>query len=128
MAHALPRIWAVLACFCFATMAFAQDTASTLNISGVVREAATGESMIGVNVRINPLADTTQVFGGVTNSRGFFRIPAPRQGNYRVRISFVGYQTIDQEIEVDARGYSFGILELQEDVVFLIPIVVPMAL
>ncbi|MEM1320156.1 MAG: TonB-dependent receptor [Bacteroidota bacterium] len=39
--------------------------------------------------------------GAVTDADGFFRFVLPEAGLYRVRISYIGYKSVEQEVQVD---------------------------
>lgn len=69
------------------TTALAQPTATLI---GEVRDAATGEPLIGVNVW---LVGTTQ--GAATNLDGAFVVRGVPAGTYTVRVSYVGYTPLD---------------------------------
>ena len=62
-------------------------------ISGYVRDAATGETLIGANISVSKENKTVN-----TNNYGFYSITL-KEGVYQIAVSFVGYQT--QFIEVD---------------------------
>ncbi|MAT90554.1 MAG: hypothetical protein CMC35_07655 [Flavobacteriaceae bacterium] len=65
------------------TTAKAQDK---VTLSGTVTEAATGETLIGVNVLIPSLQT-----GAITNEYGFYSITIP-SGTYEVTYSSIGFQ------------------------------------
>lgn len=65
-------------------------------IDGTVKDAATGETLIGATVRLQELPHS----GAATNGYGFFSLTAPG-GDYTLNISYVGYQTITQPIKLD---------------------------
>lgn len=62
-------------------------------ISGYVRDAATGETLIAANISVSKENKTVN-----TNNYGFYSITL-KEGVYQIAVSFVGYQT--QFIEVD---------------------------
>jgi hypothetical protein len=72
-------------------------------LNGYVRDAATGEALIGATVLIKELQS-----GGIANSYGFFSITIP-EGIYEVICSFVGFQdqvsalTLNSDIQRDIR-------------------------
>ncbi|PJJ83563.1 TonB-dependent receptor [Mucilaginibacter auburnensis] len=66
-------------------------------VSGTIKDSATGETLIGATVRLVELKQS----GGVTNSYGFYSLTAP-QGNYTLAVSFVGYNTITQPVQLTA--------------------------
>ncbi|RDI57666.1 TonB-dependent receptor [Flavobacterium glaciei] len=61
-------------------------------LSGTVIDANSNETLIGVNVVLPELKT-----GVTTNEYGFYSITVPR-GTYRVQISYLGYQTIEESI------------------------------
>lgn len=65
-------------------------------ISGYVRDAGTGEALIGATVLIRELQA-----GGVANNYGFFSITIP-PGSYEVVTSFVGYKDDVQPVVLNS--------------------------
>lgn len=72
--------------------AFAQKK---YTISGTVKDAVTGEQMIGATIKIQELPQTATI----TNSYGFYSISA-MPGEYTLQFSYVGYETIKQKISL----------------------------
>ena len=70
-----------------ALAAAAPAAAQSGQVSGTVRDASTGETLPGVNVRIE---GTTQ--GASTDLDGRYRIIGVRPGEYAIVFSFIGYQ------------------------------------
>lgn len=64
-------------------------------ISGTVTDAANGETMIGTNVFLEPIMK-----GTTTNVYGFFSITVP-EGDYTLKVSFLGYETHSQQIKLN---------------------------
>ena len=65
-------------------------------LNGVITDASSNETLIGVNL-ILPEAKT----GVVTNDYGYYSIKLP-EGEYIIQISYVGYQSIQRSITLDA--------------------------
>ncbi|MFY0605663.1 MAG: TonB-dependent receptor [Cyclobacteriaceae bacterium] len=63
-------------------------------ISGYVKDASNGETLIGATVLLTELGS-----GNVTNYYGFYSITVP-PGKYTVSYRYIGYQTIDQEVDL----------------------------
>lgn len=63
-------------------------------ISGSLRDADTGEELIGAVVHIDSLR-----IGTTTNVYGFYSLEVPR-GEHEVKFSYIGYQTISERIDV----------------------------
>ncbi len=65
-----------------------------LTLSGYIKDANNGETLIGATVLITELSS-----GNVTNVYGFYSITIP-PGQYTVDYRFVGYETITKEINL----------------------------
>jgi hypothetical protein len=65
-------------------------------ISGIIKDSETGETLIGASVQ---LSGANQI-GTVSNAYGFYSLNVAK-GVYKVIFSYVGYQTISQDIDVD---------------------------
>ncbi len=81
-------------------------------ISGYVKEAGSGEHLLGVNIYVQ---GTT--YGASTNAYGFYSLTIPG-GFYEVTISYIGYKTqvkkivLDKDLELNAD--LNGALEVKE--------------
>ncbi|MFD1603071.1 carboxypeptidase-like regulatory domain-containing protein [Flavobacterium artemisiae] len=64
-------------------------------LSGTVSDSKNNETLIGVNVFIPALK-----IGTTTNEYGFYSIAVPK-GEYQIEISYVGYQSIQQNITLN---------------------------
>ncbi|MBG6111438.1 hypothetical protein IWX84_002324 [Flavobacterium sp. CG_9.10] len=71
---------------------FSQDK---FTISGTIMDANSNETLIGVNIVIPQLKT-----GVTTNEYGFYSLTIPK-GEYTVQISYLGYQTIEENINVN---------------------------
>ena len=71
---------------------FAQEK---FTISGKISDLNNGEELIGATIAVEELSAT----GSATNVYGFYSITLP-SGEYTLRISFVGYQTIRKKINL----------------------------
>ncbi|GAA4130827.1 TonB-dependent receptor [Sphingobacterium kyonggiense] len=85
--------------FSHSNFAFSQEKVS---ISGYIKDANTGESLIAAVIRIPDLK-----LSGYTNNYGFYSLSVPT-GTYQVEVSFVGYQTWVQQVEI-ADGKTLNI-------------------
>ena len=87
-----------------------------VTLSGVVSDANTNETLIGVSVFV-PELNT----GNYTNENGFYSITVPK-GNYTIQISYIGFETLREKIEINQntkRNFSLkeSKLELGEVVI-----------
>ncbi|NNF02944.1 MAG: carboxypeptidase-like regulatory domain-containing protein, partial [Rhodothermales bacterium] len=67
------------------------------SISGFVREADTGETLLLANVS---LAGTP--IGTATNNSGYYTLTGLQAGTYTVIVSFVGFRTDSTRVQLDA--------------------------
>lgn len=85
---------------------FAQEK---FTLSGMVSDESSNEQLIGVNIII-PELNT----GASTNEYGFYSITLPK-GNYNFVISYLGFQTITKEINLDRdKVENFSIFQTSE--------------
>ena len=64
-------------------------------LSGSITDNASNETLIGVNVLIPEIQS-----GTMTNEYGFYSITLPR-GEYTIQISYLGFKTITETINLD---------------------------
>lgn len=64
-------------------------------LSGIISEAGSNETLIGVTVAIPELST-----GVVTNEYGFYSISMP-QGSYKIEVGYIGFRSILQTIDFD---------------------------
>lgn len=82
--------WAILAFLLSFQFAIAQSNAT---LSGYIKDATSGEALIQATIVI-PEAGT----GTYTNEYGFFSISLPPANKYTVRVSYVGFKSVVQEV------------------------------
>lgn len=85
-------------------------------LSGTVTDAATGETLIGVNVLIPSLQT-----GTITNEYGFYSITLT-EGTYQVIYSSIGFKEVKQEIVLTQKVQNN--IEIEEDLTQLGEIVI----
>ncbi|WP_299117974.1 TonB-dependent receptor [uncultured Winogradskyella sp.] len=83
-----------LICILFSTSIISAQNKYTL--SGIITDSKTTETLIGVNVIIPELKN-----GTVTNEYGFYSITLD-EGTYQIQISYLGFKTITQTLELNA--------------------------
>ena len=74
---------------------FSAFSQKRFTIGGTIKDAATGETLIGATVRIRELPSA----GASTNSYGFYSLPAPA-GNYTLLFTYIGYETISMQVSL----------------------------
>jgi len=94
------KINALFLFFLFSLASFSQDSNSSepskqkFTISGTVSDDKNNETLIGVSVSILELKT-----GVTTNEYGFYSITLPK-GIYTIQISYVGYETISETVQL----------------------------
>ena len=98
----------------------AQPDDRGLTVSGRVEDAQMKEPMVQATVQLFRQRDSTFVGGTVTDLRGNFSVEAPANGIYRLKISSVGYQTIEREVTLRRnQSQDLGDLLMSSDAVLL---------
>ncbi|HLI92465.1 MAG TPA: TonB-dependent receptor [Puia sp.] len=78
-------------------------TAPRITFSGYIRDARTGESLVGASVYAPGLR-----VGTLSNNYGFYSLTIPRTDSIGLEISYVGYQPLDLQLSGAAsRQFSF---------------------
>jgi hypothetical protein len=100
--------------FLFFNVAFPQQTPA---LSGLVKDENNLPVGFGT-VSIVRTGDTTVAAGTVTDAEGKFTMAPPEPGNYYLRISAIGYNTIESPAFEVTQGFSkdFGVIVLKQDV------------
>lgn len=73
-----------------------------------------GQPIIGANALLFENDDDEYSGYGVTNRDGFVEFRNLEGGTYRIRISYIGYQTYDEFIEISQDEISVELIRLQE--------------
>ena len=78
--------------------ATAQPETRRLTISGQLLDAEMKEPMVQVTIQLFLASDSKFVGGTISDNKGNFIIEAPSNGTFRLRVSSIGYQTLEREI------------------------------
>jgi len=87
---------------------------SAVKIRGIVVDAASGEPLPGANVQASGTA-----FGAATGANGRFEIESLLNGEYILRISFIGYEAQEKRVLVRDDEPAFVLARLQPTVIRL---------
>ena len=94
--------------FFFSLLGFGQEK---VTLSGVVSDANNNETLIGVSVYVSELN-----IGAYTNEYGFYSITLPK-GNYTLQISYIGFETFSEKLEIDQNvKKNFSLKESKKEV------------
>ncbi len=83
-------------------------------VSGTIVDKEDSEPLIQATVSLLK-QDSTVVANAVTNLDGEFKIAAPQDGSFRLRISYVGYKTIVRNINVSGSQLQLGTIQAERD-------------
>ncbi|MBR1557564.1 MAG: outer membrane beta-barrel protein [Prevotella sp.] len=87
-------------------------------VSGKVIEQDTQDAVIQATAAI--LSGEKVVSNAVTNTAGAFRIKAPGDGTYTLKITYVGFKTYTKKITLkDGKDYNVGTISLAPDAIML---------
>lgn len=89
---------------------------SSVTISGIVKNKADKSAVPYVNVVVKTEKDSAFVAGTVTNDEGRFSIANVKPGNYRLQISFMGFENREQPLFVGSLSafLDIPVIELEE--------------
>ena len=90
----------------------------TFIVTGVLRDAKTGEFLPYVNVAVLDSVDMEFVKGGISNMEGVFEITDVPQGSYLLRVSAIGYENFAQPFKV-TNNTNLGTLRIKQGVTSL---------
>lgn len=74
------------------------DNDQHLTISGQLIDEDLKEPMVQATIQLFTTSDSTFVGGTISNVKGNFSVEAPSSGTYKLKISSLGYQTIEREV------------------------------
>ena len=73
---------------------------SKANVTGFVKDSESGEAMVRATIQVMSQDTTTMVAGGVTNTMGGYTLKNVVEGNYIVKISYLGYHNFFRAITI----------------------------
>ena len=82
------KLLLLLCLFAFST------SAQKVTLSGYLTDAGNGEGLIGATIYVEELKQ-----GTATNAYGFYSLTIPN-GNYTLQVSFIGYETVVQKLNI----------------------------
>ena len=95
-----------------ATLGYAQGS-----VRGKVVDTTTGESMPYVNVAVYDKATQKFIKGAISDEKGLFNISGLAYGRYDVKLSYIGFTTLEKDFAVDEqhRHANLKKLHMSED-------------
>jgi len=87
--------------------------AQLVELSGVVVDSTNQKPLTGANIAVLDKTDAKLITGTITDNEGKF-VCRVAEGNYRLKLSFVGYQTKEIEVAITNRNRKLGVIMLKE--------------
>ena len=84
-------------------------------IRGKIVDGVTNKPLDFVNVALLKVADGAPATGVVSDEKGNFELPRVPNGKYLLKVSFVGYNTIELPLNVSDKALDMGMIKLMED-------------
>jgi uncharacterized membrane protein YgcG len=87
-----------------------------VTISGTIYESSAKSPLEFASVSLLTVKDSTLVKGGITNSKGVFSFNNVTPGTYKLRLSFLGYNTIRKTVNIQSASgiQNLGNFTLEE--------------
>ncbi len=80
---------------------FSSAYSQQYSISGFVKDNASGDVLVGANVFV----DGTTI-GTSSDKKGFFKISGLNEGDYRFKISYIGYKPLTETLNFSGENYN----------------------
>ena len=87
-------------------------------ISGTILDKESGEPAIQASVSLLK-SDSTRVSSTASSTSGTFTLTAPQNGQYIVRVTYVGYKTLFRSVTMEGQPVKMGNLMIEEDATML---------
>lgn len=88
------------------------------SISGTVIDDTQKEAVIQATVSLLK-TDSTLVANAATNLDGQFKLTAPQDGRYLLKVSYLGYKTLFRNVTMEGKPVNLGQLTIQADAIML---------
>ena len=93
-------------------------------IAGKVTDYEDEESLVGANLIISKSGDSTVIYYTVSDENGNFKFEGLAAGDYRLEISYIGYQQLVRPVSLAGESRDLGILTLKKDTTRLKEVVI----
>jgi len=85
------------------------------SVKGKLVQKNSKDPLVGANVVLTSIKDSTEVQFAVTDIDGSFMVNGLKNAFYKVTISFVGYKDLKKFVRVNKQVVNVAILEMEED-------------
>jgi hypothetical protein len=114
--HAFATSARLSACFLLFTLITFAAQAQTVTLQGFISDGSTGQALAGANVILYIDGEEEMFRGTATDPNGFYSITGIPQGRYDLRISYLGYLTHEETLDLDDDRRTTLSLDLMPDV------------
>ena len=91
----------------------------TITASGTIVDSKTSDPLFAAAVKVTSADGGTGTFG-ISDTLGVFSFDVQRPGKYSLEISFLGYKTLNKDVQIwPGRGANLGTFKLEEDATYL---------
>ncbi len=94
---------------------FITTFAQTSELSGTVQDSQANVGVSGASILLINSRDSTQRKGVLADADGNFKLTNVKSGNYRLRISSIGYTNLEMRVSVGNSPKNLGVLKLTEN-------------
>lgn len=91
------------------------SVAQGYRVSGVLSDADDAAGMASANVLLVNVADSTQWQGAVADIDGRFEFVNVNSGSYKLKVSYIGYATLEQNITVSTADIDLGSVKVYKN-------------
>lgn len=99
----------------FFSLIFIKTFAQTSELTGTVQDAQANVGVSGASILLMNARDSTQRKGILADVDGNFKLTNLKSGNYRLRISSIGYTNLEMRVSMGNSPKNLGILKLTEN-------------
>ncbi|MDN3586966.1 outer membrane beta-barrel protein [Pedobacter aquatilis] len=110
------KTYLILILFILSTKVFAQQAGS---ITGKIIDEKTAQPLEYAGVILTSKKDSTKKIGVVSNSLGEFLFTDVANGDYRCKVSVIGFNSFEKNITVNGKNLNLGTIKIKEDAILL---------
>jgi len=99
---------------CFALMATYSTAVAQISLSGKFVDKAQDDPLIGVNILLTSLRDTSIQLGGTSDVNGAFELADLQPGVYRLRATYIGYEPYEQVVSLMRESQDLGTIGMAQ--------------
>lgn len=90
-----------------------------VNVSGTIVDSVGNAPLIGVSLMLRNVQDTVYMRGATTDLNGNFQFRNIKPGNYNLRVTYIGYGTINKNITLSRSDVNLGPVQMSAAAVTL---------